>query len=580
MATRRTRRSPLLPLLCVTLLLFSGIPARAQSAPRLVVLGEELRPEPPAVLRDGVVFGPVDQVFAPYRVTVRWDASRNVAEITGGRGESIVLRARDPFATVGGSLQRLPAPPFVHGDRLMVPVESVYRALGAWVKWEPGEQTLHVAAQVLRLVFERSSAGVRLLVEATGPVQARTVWLRDPDRLVLDFLHAASRIETREQEIREAGIRRVRVGQLQVKPYITRVVLETEVPLEAQVNPGPGYDLHVVLRQGAGPPLASPPSAEPATPSPQPSEREGSPTSEPAPEEAPRILEVRAVRDVGRYRIVVQGDRPLRFHEATLRDPPRLVVDLPGVFLPVKQELMVGGPVEVVRAAQFQTDPEITRVVVQWRTPAPYRISVEDGGRQLVITVQEAEPPNVPSTGHVVAIDPGHGGTDPGAIGVTGLVEKDVVLDVCLRLRAFLQQRGVQVVMTRETDVFVDLGARVPLALRAGATVFVSVHANASVRSAIRGVETYYLKPDGMRLATLIQEELGRSLGIPDRGIRTANFKVLRDSPVPAVLVEIGYLTNPMDEALLRTGNFRETVAQAIGRGILQFLRSVPAPAP
>jgi hypothetical protein len=196
------------------------------------------------------------------------------------------------------------------------------------------------------------------------------------------------------------------------------------------------------------------------------------------------------VREVGRFRIVVQGDRPLSFQETTLRDPPRLVLDLPGVFVPVKQELVVGGPVEVVRAAQFQVCPEITRVVIQWRTPVPYRISTEEGGRQVVVMIEEAKPSALLRSGHVVAIDPGHGGTDPGAIGVTGLVEKDVVLDVSLRLRAFLERQGVRVVMTRETDVFVDLGARVPIALREGATVFVSIHANASVRSVIRGVET------------------------------------------------------------------------------------------
>ncbi|MDR7615769.1 MAG: N-acetylmuramoyl-L-alanine amidase, partial [Armatimonadota bacterium] len=124
--------------------------------------------------------------------------------------------------------------------------------------------------------------------------------------------------------------------------------------------------------------------------------------------------------------------------------------------------------------------------------------------------------------------------------------------------------------------VFVDLADRVPIALRAGATVFVSVHANATTRGVIRGLETYYLKPNSVQLATWIQEELGR-LGIPDRGIRTANFKVLRDSPIPAVLVEVGYLTNLEDEALLRTAAFRQRVAEAIARGVVRFIRHVPA---
>lgn len=564
----------LLPLLCATLLL--SFPASGQARPpRLVVLGQELRTDPEPVLRDGTVFAPVDQALAPYRAAVRWDPARRVAEVTGARGERIVLRPNDPFATVGTDLQRMSAPPFLVGERLFVPVEFVYRALGAWVAWEPDEGTLHVAAQVLRLVFDRAPEGVRIQVEATGPVEVRTTRLQDPERLVIDLLHAASRIETREAEVGMGGVRRVRVAQFQVKPYITRIVLELDAPVGAEVTPAPGFDLWIALRPSAEPPEASPlePDAAPP-PSPVPEPSPASPVPAPPQPDLPRVLGVVAVRDGVGIRIVVEGTQPLSFREFTLRDPPRLVLDIPAVFVPVKQELRAGGPVEAVRAAQHQ--PALARIVVQWRTPAPYRITAEDAGRRLVILVEEAQSPRLPRGTHVVAIDPGHGGADPGAFGVDGLVEKDVVLDVALRLRTVLVAQGVRVVLTREGDTTVDLGDRVPIALRAGATVFVSVHANANTRSVVRGSETYYLKPDGLPLATSIQEELSRHLGIPDRGVRQANFKVLRDSPIPAALVEIGYLTNPLDASLLRTVAFRERVAWAIGRGILRFLRTAP----
>jgi len=593
----------ILPLLCATLLI--SYPASGQaSPPRLVVLGQELRTSPPPVLREGTVFAPVDQAFAPYRAEVRWDPARRVAEIMGPRGDRIALRPNDPFATVGTDLRRLPAPPFLLGERLLVPVEFVYRALGAWVAWDVGEGTLHVAAQVLRLVFDRTPEGVRMKVEATGPVEVRTARLRDSERLVIDLLHAASRIEAKEAEIGIGGIRRVRVAQFQVKPYIARVVLDLDAPLGAEVQRGPGFDLWIALRPESSPasaevPASTPeptpaPSAEPVAPPesdvgptpplpesapPAPSGPHGVPRTpwgaQPSPEPAsPRILGVVAVRDVQEFRILVEGSTGLSFREFTLRDPPRLVLDIPAVFVPVKQEFRVGGPVEIIRAAQHQ--PDLTRIVVQWRTPAPYRITVEDGGRRLVITVLEVQVPRPPRGTHVVAIDPGHGGADPGALGIGGLVEKDVVLDVALRLRTFLLSQGVRVVLTREGDTTVDLSDRVPIAVRSGATVFVSVHANANTKSAIRGSETYYLKPDGLPLATSIQEELGRSLEIPDRGVRQANFKVLRDSPVPAALVEIGYLTNPEDASLLRTAAFRSRASEAIGRGILRFLRAAP----
>ncbi len=565
-----------------------GLPALAQlPGPAVVVNGRNVVSDPPPAFRQGVLVAPLDAVLEPYGATSRWDPLTRTAQVVGPRGTRVVLRAGDRVALVDGQTRLLPAAPEVVGGRLLAPLEAVFRALGAWVKWEESEATLHVASQVLKLVVDRASDGLRVQVDATGPVQVRTASLTQPDRLVVDLVNAVSRIETREVNFGELGVRRIRVAQFQTKPYVTRVVLDLEAPLDVEVS---GSPVPVVLwlrprplqAQSPAPspqpaastpePAVTPPEPSPAVPPPTPT---GSP-SPPAAPDVPRILEVAVERQVGRLRVVVLGDRPLDYQARELGDPDRLVLDIPGVFVPVKQEVAVGGPVEVVRAAQFQTDPDIARVVIQWQARTRYHVLVEEGGSRLVVVVDEP-PTQPPRGGHVVAIDPGHGGKDPGAIGATGLVEKDVVLDVGLRLRDVLRRQSVRTVMTREADVFVDLADRVPIALRAGATVFVSIHANASTRGLIRGVETYYLKPNSLQLATWIQEEMGRSLGIPDRGIRTANFKVLRDSPIPAVLVEVGYLTNLEDEALLRTPAFRQKVAEAIARGVVRFISQVPA---
>jgi N-acetylmuramoyl-L-alanine amidase len=553
----------------------------------VVVNGQLLRLDPAPAFRGGVLLAPLEGLLEPYAATGGWDRLTRTAQVVGPRGTRVVFRAGDRVAVVDGQTRLLPAPPEVVAGRLLVPVEFLFRALGAWVKWEEAESTLHVASQVLRLVLDRAAGGLRVQVEATGPVQVRTALLSQPDRLVVDLINAASRIETREVTLGESGVRRVRVAQFQVKPYVTRVVLDLDAPVDVEVaSSAPEVVLWLrprpaTVASGPSPPAAPTPTPSPeavAAPSPSPSPPVPSPAPSPsAPaSDTPKILEVSVERQVGRLRVVVQGDRPLDYQARELPDPDRLVLDIPGVFVPVKQELAVGGPVEVVRAAQFQTDPDVARVVLQWQTRTRYELVLEEGGSRLVVVVDDV-PSQPPRGGHVVAIDPGHGGKDPGAIGATGLVEKDVVLDVGLRLRDALRRQGVRTVMTRESDVFVDLADRVPIALRAGATVFVSVHANATTRGVIRGVETYYLKPTSVLLATLIQEELGRSLGIPDRGIRTANFKVLRDSPVPAVLVEVGYLTNLEDEALLRTPAFRQRVAEAIGRGVVRFISQVPA---
>lgn len=577
----------------VVALALAGLPALAQpAAASIVVHGRPVALDPPPVFRHGVLLAPVDALAQAYGAASRWDPATRSAQVVGPRGNRLLLRAGDRVAVVDGETKLLPAAPELAGGKLLVPVEFVFRALGAWVKWEEQEATLHVASQVLRLVVDGAADGLRLQVEATGPVQVRTALLVEPDRLVVDLVNAASRIQTREVDVGRWGVRRVRVAQFQVKPYVTRVVLDLDGPVDAQVV-GSTPDVVLWLRPkpltAASPPPMASPTPAPATPEPAASPDVSSappqvasppPAASPGPslgsQDVPRILEVSVERQVGRLRVVVQADRPLDYQARELVDPDRLVIDIPAVFVPVKQEFAVGGAVEVVRAAQFQTDPDVARVVVQWQTRTRYDVFLEAGGSRLVVLVDEPTTAT-PRSGHVVAIDPGHGGKDPGAIGATGLVEKDVVLDVGLRLRDALRRQSLRTVMTREADVYVDLQDRVPLALRAGATVFVSVHANATTRGVIRGVETYYLKPNSLQLATWIQEELGRSLGVPDRGIRTANFKVLRDSPIPAVLVEIGYLTNLEDEALLRTPAFRQRVAEAIARGVVRFTSQVPA---
>jgi N-acetylmuramoyl-L-alanine amidase len=258
-------------------------------------------------------------------------------------------------------------------------------------------------------------------------------------------------------------------------------------------------------------------------------------------------------------------------------DPDRLVIDVAGaIFVPVKQDIPVAGAIVTeVRAAQFQADPNVTRIVVVLRRKVPYTVSPGvDGANMIVVDIPE---PSLRA--HVVAIDAGHGGKDTGAIGPTGLLEKDVVLDVAQRVRELLVKTGVRVIMTRETDAFVELQERPRLAKQQGATVFVSIHANASTRPASNGSETYYLSPQSQVLAQLVQEELARVPNLMPRGTKTANFLVLRESDMPAILVEVAYVSNIDEEARLRQQAFRQRLAEAVARGVQRFLAVYPVPA-
>lgn len=185
--------------------------------------------------------------------------------------------------------------------------------------------------------------------------------------------------------------------------------------------------------------------------------------------------------------------------------------------------------------------------------------------------------PTAPSGRAIVVIDPGHGGPDPGAIGIGGIQEKEIVIDVSRQVANLLERQGIQVVLTRPDDRDLDLEPRVQIARQVNATVFVSIHANAisMSRPEINGVETYYYSsPASARLAQSIHNRLLQMTGSRDRGVRSSRFYVLRRTTMPAVLVETGFVTGQEDAPRLAMANYRTLLAEAISRGILEYLQN------
>jgi N-acetylmuramoyl-L-alanine amidase len=218
----------------------------------------------------------------------------------------------------------------------------------------------------------------------------------------------------------------------------------------------------------------------------------------------------------------------------------------------------------------------------------------------------------------VIVIDPGHGGPDSGAVGKGGLLEKEVTLDIAKRLRELLKkEKGVKVILTRETDVLVPLEERTQIANRNGADLFISIHTNSFRKRSVRGSETFFLavaKNDEARaaaalenssvrfehsananynledldfilmdlvqseylkessdLAEMIQKRLEKNLSIPGRGVNQAGFVVLNKAYMPAVLVETAFISNKKDESLLKKDSFRQKVAQTLYESIKEF---------
>src|SRR2546421_4668901 len=171
-----------------------------------------------------------------------------------------------------------------------------------------------------------------------------------------------------------------------------------------------------------------------------------------------------------------------------------------------------------------------------------------------------------PST--TIVIDAGHGGFDRGGIPRQRVPESMMNLDVAQRLKAVLQAYGYRVVMTRDSDVFIPLGTRVAIANSYRDAIFVCVHFNATPRSSASGIETYFYSSQSLQLASAIHYYVAGGAPSANRGVRRRGFYVLRNTRIPAVLVECGFLTNPTEAQYAQSTVYRQKLAEEIGRGV------------
>ncbi|MCI6284551.1 N-acetylmuramoyl-L-alanine amidase [Selenomonas sp.] len=226
-----------------------------------------------------------------------------------------------------------------------------------------------------------------------------------------------------------------------------------------------------------------------------------------------------------------------------------------------------------------EVEVRVTAIDADRRAHLPFRLAFD-----IYPKPAEPEAPSVDGVkGHTIVLDAGHGGSDTGAVGPSGVTEASVTLAVTQDLQRILEASGARTAMTRDTDVDVygpnatdgqELQARVDVGERtSGAEVFLSIHCNAFSNANANGMETYYCAGSSRaaRLATLLNEELSRAGGRRNRGVKTANFYVMRHSSMPASLVELAFVTNPAEEALLSDPDYQQQLAMALAIGLSRY---------
>lgn len=266
-----------------------------------------------------------------------------------------------------------------------------------------------------------------------------------------------------------------------------------------------------------------------------------------------------------------------------LDNPSRLVFDLTaklGEDGPDPDLQINHGPVTRFRLGQFEESA--VRIVADLQGPASYALDRSADGRTITIRIRTVDPAD-----RVIVIDPGHGGinnwgSDPGAIGPSGLTEREVNQRISQMLGNILLNEGFTVLYTNESDTGLSLDERAMVGSISGAELLVSIHSNASTNRATAGTMTFYhdaassgrvgLARDSRALAGFIQAELVRRLQREDKGVRHANFIVLRTCPIPAALVEVAFISNPEEERLLADSAFQRKAAEAVALGIKRYL--------
>ncbi|HEV2349636.1 MAG TPA: N-acetylmuramoyl-L-alanine amidase [Terriglobia bacterium] len=456
---------------------------------------------------------------------------------------------------------------------------------------EPADQDARQPAKTLEVTGVRRWVGpnyTRIVISVDGEVGFDASRLVSPDRLVFDLSNARPSPELMGKTFpfEDGFLHQIRVGLF--KPNVTRVVLDVAHIEDYSVFSLPNPFRLVIDIHGPPASLAAKDQAKKSV---------KTAALGPTPAESP-IGKGKAIHASNSGSAAVDSKVP------TLTTGPTPETAAPQPVAVAETTTEEGHPKypKKNRDKVMVAEPDSPPI----KTPPP----TEAGSRTLTRALGL-------KIGRIV-IDPGHGGHDTGTIGPTGVMEKDVVLEVALRLARLLEQTGSEVVLTRHDDTFIPLEERTAIANEKDADLFISIHANASRDESARGIETYYLNfnsnPEALEVAarenatsqqsvhelrdlikkialtekveesrdfaTDVQREVHSRLvkasgRQKDRGVKKAPFVVLIGANMPSILAEISFLTNPKDEHLLKQPEYLQKIAQALYEGIIHYVNNL-----
>ncbi len=604
----------------------------------LIVNGQQVYPDVPLLVNAGRMLVPIRIIAETLGADVSWDQGRQTA-IVETPSRHIEMAIGSATATMNTHTIELDAPAALYQNRTLVPLRFVAESMGCQVLWDDSTRMALVeppaSGRLTSVDLELLPECAVLHVRTDNDVIYSVKTLTDPPRLAIDLEKTKPGLDWTEKLIGQALVTGIRIGVSDSGAKFTRVVVDLKEEVRfshAPAQDGAGVDVEIYYKV------------------------EG------------------VVWENGGLTIHSSG--PLQTKTFALKSPDRYVIDLPGASLSDTAKSVEVGSGDVLRAriAQFQTSPDVVRVVIDLEKPMVFRVARSDAGLRIMPEQGQADPPpegkskltyesdedggrfilqagegveadvavessgrklqlqvsgasasdligagvfdgivesyeiektpdgqfsvvvkltgyagheldiedgivtlDLPRSvvaGHRIVVDPGHGGIDPGCTSYSGVYEKYVNWPIAALLKARLQRAGAIVKLTRDEEESINAYGRADVANNWGAEVVVSIHCNAHVHPDRSGTEVWHYgnSAESRRLATLVMSSLAK-LGLVNRGVKEGNYAICRETYMPAILAELGFLTNPGDERVLLDPAMQARIADLLMDALQSFFR-------
>lgn len=407
-----------------------------------------------------------------------------------------------------------------------------------------GEEVYHPLpySPIEGISWEKTESGDIFKIIVSGSFEFNYSYLQNPYRFFIDLFPVNASIDKVEIPIGTSGIEKVRLAKQSDNKI--RIVFDLSGPIRYKEIRREEYGISITF--------------------------------------PPRLKEIALKNNIEELllKIASSHKEALNPEIFCLTNPDRIVIDIPNMTLMYDNYIDVNTPVEL-KISQFSIYPPSIRIVIKGNIRNEWQIRETEEPGTVLVQLSMLQPEKKPKP--IIILDPGHGGNDPGAIGPSGLKEKDVTLDIVLYMKGLLESTGYQVILTRDGDYNVsqnpqnsrdELNARVVIINNHNSAILVSVHCNSAYSSIPGGIEVFYYRDEDKLFAEKVCSSLVEITGRYNRGVKKAEFYLLKNTNIPAILVEALFISNPIEEKLLMDPLYRRKIAGGIVTGILNYLEN------